>query len=359
MGEVLGASNGKPGQTMGVSQVPMLPLGTGETVEVEREDNTGWEQWEQVPDFSRSGPEENHFVCDPVAGEIQFGPVIRSPDGEDARYGVTVAGGLQVRLTSYRFGGGSRGNVGRGTLTVTKSSIPYVASVTNRRAASGGVEPENIENAKLRGPQTLRTRNRAVTSEDFEFLAGEASPAVGRARCVQPQPVGAAGETIPGVVQVLLVPALPPHRQRISPEELSLSTELLDQVRAYLDQRRLLTTALVVSEPEYRWVSVVAQVRLRWGVDAEAVRQNVEEKLYRFIDPLSGGPDGTGWPFGRDLFVSELYSQIQSVTGVEYTEELNIFPVDLESGQQGEAVQTVTVPPTSLLCSHIHTVTYS
>ena len=47
------------------------------------------------------------------------------------------------------------GNVGRGTLTVLKSSIPYVDTVANRRAATGGVEPESIDNAKLRGPQSL------------------------------------------------------------------------------------------------------------------------------------------------------------------------------------------------------------
>jgi predicted phage baseplate assembly protein len=159
------------------------------------------------------------------------------------------------------------------------------------------------------------------------------------------------------VVQVLLVPALPSHRLRVSPEELRPTAELLDLVKQHLDQRRLLTTALIVSEPDYRWVSVAARVRVRWGVDAEVVRQNVEEKLYRFIHPLHGGPDGTGWPFGRDLFVSELYSQIQSVAGVEYTEQLNIFPVDLATGEQGEAIQTLTVPPTGLLCSHTHTVT--
>jgi len=358
VGEILGVSNGKPGQTFRVSEVPMLPLERSvETVEVELEGNTGWEQWNQVEDFAQSSPSDKHFVCDPVAGEIQFGPAIRSPNGEDTRYGDTISVGLQVRLSSYRFGGGFKGNVGRGTIKFLKSSIPYVNEVTNRRAATGGVEGENIENAKLRGPQTMRTRNRAVTAEDFEFLAQEASPSVGRARCVQPEPAGTPGEARPGVVQVLLVPALPSDRQRVSPEELRPPAELLEQVKEYLDQRRLLTTALVVSEPDYRWVSVAARVRVRAGVDSEIVRRDVEEKLYRFIHPVQGGPSGTGWPFGRSLFVSELYSQIQSVPGVEYTEELSILPVDLATGQQGEPAQALTIPPTALLCSHAHTVT--
>ena len=85
VGEILGVSDGKPGQAFRVSEVPMRPLEQGETVEVQLEDNTGWEKWEQVEDFSQSSPFAKHFVCDPVVGEIQFGPAIRSPSGEDTR----------------------------------------------------------------------------------------------------------------------------------------------------------------------------------------------------------------------------------------------------------------------------------
>ena len=81
----MGASSGKPGEVMSVSETPMLPLDEGEWVEVSREDNSGWEQWQQVSDFSQSGPEDKHFVCDPVTGEILFGPVIRSPDGKETQ----------------------------------------------------------------------------------------------------------------------------------------------------------------------------------------------------------------------------------------------------------------------------------
>ena len=69
------------------------------------------------------------------------------------------------------------------------------------------------------------------------------------------------------------------------------------------------------------------------------------------------GADGEGWPFGRDLFVSELYSQIQVVTDVEYVAELQVFPVNPSGGQLGDPVQTLAVPPSALLCSHLHTIT--
>jgi predicted phage baseplate assembly protein len=358
VGEVLGPSNGKPGQTMRVSQVPMLPLEPGETVDVQREDDGGWEPWQQVADFSRSGPNDKHFVCDPVTGEIAFGPAIRSPNGEERRYGATPPAGMQVRLSSYRYGGGPKGNVGPGALSTLKSSIPYVASVGNRRVASGGVDPESIESAKMRGPQALRTLDRAVTEEDFEHLAREASPSVRRAKCLQPREVGNQGDPLPGVVRVLLVPTLPSSASRtVAPEDLKLSRELVEQVEGYLDQRRLLTTVLVVSEPEYAWVSVDARVRAKQGADSEQVRRAVEERLYRFIHPIHGGVDGEGWPFGRNLFVYELYSQIQPVPGVEYVEDVKVYKVDPATGRRGDAVQTLLIPRASLLCSATHTVT--
>ena len=356
VGEVLGTSDGKTGQVMKISQVPILPLGPGETVEVEAEDNSGWEAWEQVSEFSQSGVLDRHFECDPVSGEVRFGPAIRSPNGDNVRHGAVPPRGSRVRLTSYRHGAGPQGNVGRKTLRVLKSSIPYVASVTNRRSATGGVEPEDIENAKMRGPQALRTLHRAVTAGDFEFLAKEASPSVGRAHCLQPQETGQEGAPPPGVVQVLLVPNLPRSDRRLTPEDLAIPADLLKQVKEYLDERRLLSVALTVSEPEYTWVAVEARVNTRPGTEIQ-VKQAIEEQLYRFINPVHGGGDGSGWAFGRGLFDSELSAQIQSVPGVNYIENLKVFPVDPTTGVRGEAIQSLSVPASGLLCSLSHSVT--
>ena len=356
VGEILGTSDGKTGQVMKVSRAPILPLGPNETVEVEAQDNSGWEPWEQVSEFSQSGPSDRHFMYDPVAGEVRFGPAIRSPYGEYARHGTPPPRGSRVRLSSYRYGSGPRGNVGRNTLTVLKSSIPYVASVTNHRSAAGGVDPEDIENAKMRGPQALRTLHRAVTAEDFEYLAKEASPSVGRAHCLQPQETGREGAPPPGVVQVLLVPNLPDAGRRLTPEDLAISTDLVDHVKEYLDERRLLSVALTVSEPEYTWVAVEARVNTGPGMETR-VKQAVEEKLYRFLNPIHGGREGSGWNFGRGLFESELCAQIQSVPGVNYIEDLKVFSVDPTTEDRGEAVQSLSIPAAGLLCSHSHSVT--
>src|SRR5205814_10107527 len=113
--------------------------------------------------------------------------------------------GALLRCSRYRTGGGTKGNVGKNSVTVLKSSIPYVDRVTNASPAIGGEDAETLEMAMLRAPGMLRSRSRAVTTDDFEYLAMQASPEVARARCVPPAPDAVAAGR--GIIRVLLVPA--------------------------------------------------------------------------------------------------------------------------------------------------------
>ena len=276
--ELLGESDGNGGQRFRLENSPILAPGRGEAVEVQQEDD-GYERWEEVADFSQSGPEDRHVVCDTQEGEVQFGPSIRQPDGSVRQYGAVPPKGRTIRMSAYRYGGGSAGNVGRNTLTVLKSSIPYVASVANRRPATGGADPESLENAMMRGPQKFRTLNRAVTEADFEYLAKEASPSVARAKCVQPRETGAEDGPAPGVVFLHVIPSVSALGERIPLEQLELPQGLKQEVQDYLDDRRLLTSVLVITEPVYVWVSVEARVRIKAKVDADQVRDVMRDTL--------------------------------------------------------------------------------
>ena len=357
VGEELGSSNGDPGQLFQLENNPILALDKGEVVAVRNDDGT-YDDWEEVADFSQSSPQDKHFLCDSGTGEIRFGPGIRQTNGEVRQYGAIPKKGKTVKMAAYRYGGGSVGNVGKNSLSVLKSSIPYVAAVTNRRAASGGTDPESVESAKMRGPQMFRTRNRAVTESDFEFLALESSPSVARAKCVQPRESGdGSGGPPPGVVMIQLIPHVSVKEGRIPPEQLDLSRAAKEEVQAYLDDRRMLCTMLVISAPTYHWVSVEARVKAKSKVDPGELRVTVENELYRFLNPLTGGPEGKGWPFGRDLIISEVYSCIQHVEGVEYVETAQIYPVEMPERNRGDETQRIMLPMTDVLCSYEHDIT--
>jgi hypothetical protein len=57
-------------------------------------------------------------------------------------------------------------------------------------------------------------------------------------------------------------------------------------------------------------------------VPSADLRPLVVGALERFLDPRTGGTDGTGWPFGRNVYVSELYELLEGITGVDYVPDL-------------------------------------
>jgi predicted phage baseplate assembly protein len=295
------------------------------------------------------------FVLDHAAGEVLLGPAVREPDGGLRHYGRVPPKAAQLRLAEYRVGGGRRGNVAAGALRVLKSSVPYVARVSNRRPAAGGVVAEDVENAKARGPLLLRTRDRAVTAEDYEELAREAAPQVARVRCV-PASTDPAG-TPAGTVRVLVVPAVGgDDAGRLPFEQLQPDDDVLASIARYLDQRRVVGARLTVEPPYYRGVTVVAKLTARPGADHERLRQEALAALFRYFHPVVGGPDGAGWPFGRPVQAGDVFAVLQRLAGCELVDDVRLFPADPITGRRGEAVQRIEVPPNGLTFSYEHQV---
>ena len=65
------------------------------------------------------------------------------------------------------------------------------------------------------------------------------------------------------------------------------------------------------------------------AVDPKLLKAEVEQKLYQFINPLIGGSEGKGWPFGRDIYASDIFSLLQGVEAVDHVEDIRFLPVDI------------------------------
>lgn len=354
--EILGRSDGSPGQIFQLQSLPVLRRRQGETVQV-LDESDAWVDWNEVEDFSESEADDRRFTLDSVSGELRFGPSLRQPHGDMRVFGAIPPRGSQIRFSRYRYGGGTIGNVQKGKLRVLKTSIPYIARVQNRFTAVGGTDAEDIELAKMRAPSIIRARNRAVTADDYEFLAKEAAREVARVRCIQP--AGREGDPSPGTVYLLVVPHVQTAAREINPDDLKLSEELKQEILGHLDERRLLTVRLEIREPEYVVVAAEARVKAAAHLSPDRVNQRVTERLYAFLNPFTGGDDGKGWAFGRDLFISDVYAAVQQVEGVNYVEEIKLFEV-VKSGR-GKArkrpTDRIELPANSLLCSYGHQVT--
>jgi predicted phage baseplate assembly protein len=346
--EIVGASEGVAGQRFLLRRRPVVPGDRPTTVRV-ADDEEGWREWTQVADFSGSGPDDRHFVLDAVAGEIAFGPAVREPDGSVRAYGAVPPKGARIKVDVYLTGGGRAGNVAPRAISVMKSSIPYVSRVENRRALAGGVDGEDIENAKVRGPLTLRSRGRAVTTEDFELLAREVAPELARVHAV------AAGDGADaGSVRVLVVPDAAAEAGRLRFEQLVPSDDTLARVAARLDETRVVGTRVIVEPPVYRGITIVARLRPRPRVTPGRLQDEALRALYSYFNPISGGPDGAGWPFGRPVQVGEVYSVLQRIRGTELVEDVRLFGADPITGQRGQAAQRLDLEPHALVFSYEH-----
>jgi predicted phage baseplate assembly protein len=184
-----------------------------------------------------------------------------------------------------------------------------------------------------------------VTLGDCELLARE-TPGVRLARATARAGLdpGLPCFTSPGVISVLVVPFLPRRRPVPSPG-------LLRAVASCLGRRRVIGTRIEVFGPSYLEIAVRARVRAFPGVPGPELAARVVTALGRFFDPLEGGPDGGGWPFGRDVYRSEVLQVIDETPGVDC-----VLALELTAAGGAPSCGNVCLGPTTLVVSGAHTV---
>ena len=106
--EIIGRSDGSPGQRFYLTYTPVVPREGGEYLAV-RIDNDTEERWTEVSDFATSQPEDRHYTLDSRSGEIRLGPALPQRDGSIHSYGAVPPKESFIVMRSYRFGGGQIG----------------------------------------------------------------------------------------------------------------------------------------------------------------------------------------------------------------------------------------------------------
>lgn len=160
---------------------------------------------------------------------------------------------------------------------------------------SGGRSPETLNEIKTNAPSSLYSRNRAVTLEDFEVLANTL-PGVKSSRA-DTDPFGA------NRVQLWFVTEEKPE---------TISSALIEEVRAYLKDRTAATTDVDVTGATLRKFTIRATVKVLPQYTTTVVLGNVRTALrneYAYEN----------MNFDKAVRVSDVYTIIEGVAGVDYS----------------------------------------
>ncbi len=314
--EVLEAIPDSNPTRMRVSQVPVVPgsliVEVDEPVTADAEG--GVARWREVDDLSDFGPDDQVFALDPDRGELSFG---------DGQHGATVPPGFRnARALKYEVGGGKAGEVGPGEITTLLNTAPFLTGVTNTRPAVGGADPEPLAAVVRQAPRALRTGGRAVTVADYALMAPLATGAdVRRAHAISGAHPSFPGRPLAGVVNVLVVSG----RRNGGPPVPDEGT-LLAVARHLSDKVGVAGVEVVASSPAFRTIRTEVGFLADPAANPGEIIRRITESIDAYLDPLTGGDDEGGWPFGRPLVYSALLRRLAtSIPGVRAIPRLRLF----------------------------------
>ena len=209
--EVLGRSDGTPGQRFALQRRPVVPS-DGAGARSPRSHGDGTQVWTEVPHFAAVRPGRPAL---PHRRVRRRGPVRAGGPGRRRRP-AALRRGPAAGCGAAADGVPDRRRPGAATSAAARSGCSRPASRTSPgwrtgRRPSAAPRPRRLDDAKVRGPLLLRSRGRAVTAEDFEELTRDVAPEAARVHCAADAAEGGAG------VRVLVVPHVASDERRPDP----------------------------------------------------------------------------------------------------------------------------------------------
>ncbi len=248
----------------------------------------GDQTWEQASTLDDASPTQAHYVVRMTEdGFIRIG----FGDGVNGRR--VPSGSNNVRV-SYRVGVGLGGNVAAGSLVKAVKPHPLIAAVDQPLDATGGNDMEDKASLRQTAPATLLTLERAVSLKDFaDLTAGHSS--VWQARAFK-RPVRH------GYLEVVDIVVVPADGTALG----DLEKTLTDFVQAHAAPH----VKVRILAFELAWLNVSVQANIdAQSFDLQKVKKEIAAALLNTFSLKKR-------KIGQALYLGEVYSIVESVTGV-------------------------------------------
>lgn len=257
------------------------------------------------------------------------------------RFGNGVTGAIpQGTITvNYEIGGGADGAVAGGTDwsiedTITDTGGDVVSLIcSNALAAAAGSDPMTVDEARVLGPLSMRTINRCVTAEDFEYVA-RLVPGIARAAMITSDNDPTVQEDHGSLYLVTYGTRL--TSGRYAPDTNGVIQTKLDAVTALIAPGgrypAVMGIDVVVGSAPFKTIDVYTKIYKRSGHSATDVRTSIEDALADFLavslDDKTPNPDidfgfrllnSAGEP-NYLLAWSDFFNAVRDATGVRMVE---------------------------------------
>lgn len=262
--------------------------------------------WTPKRDLLGSGPMAREFVVETDntgAAVLRFGDDVNGSAPADS----------ESLLARVRTGNGVRGNIGAGSLAHVVAQAGDVVRVRNPLPASGGVDPQPLEEAILYAPQAFRRQQRAVTARDYADRVTQA-PGVQRA---------VATRRWTGSWYTMFITVDP--RAGVAPGpagtlDPAFEARLADFVESY----RLAGHDLEFDAPRYVSLDVTLHVCTRPGYFIDDVERRLLQVFGadRLADGRTGFFHADRFSFGEPVYLSAVIAAAMQVPGVAYVAPL-------------------------------------
>jgi hypothetical protein len=253
------------------------------------------EPWTEVPHFVESAADARHYRTETDAQGIT---TVHFGDGVNGAVPPTGAAIVIGYLETL----GASGNLGVNTIRELATPVYFDGAllqihVTNPIAATGGADPETLDHARLHAPAELASLWKAVTKADYQALA-EGYPGIAKAQVLDTNDCA-------NIRYYVVNLAVAPNGGGYC------SPGLKQELAAYLEGRKVITTEVNLFDPRYREIAVDAEVVAYSTEDSALVRSRVEAALRDFFafDRMA---------FGQSVYQSDLIALLDGVRGVSY-----------------------------------------
>lgn len=289
-------------------------------VQVQVLEEGNWVNWTEVEDFIDLNDERRRYTVDRNEGIVRF--------SDRKEEGLVSFNQEETIKVTYSTGGGSIGNLPKGAVNRTAYSIGFINEVDNPSVTFGGCDIEETEAASYRNGQALKHGYRAVTAGDFESMALEATRNIYRAKCFPGY--NELGSKTPGALTLALL-------QKDFMKGRAYFGAVAEQVKNYIEKRCssniIDLNRFFVVEPQFMEMCVKVELSVREYNQVFKVKEQIENRLNEFLNPLTGNFDGRGWNIGRLPNPTQVLNCLKDIEDISYLK--NVFVSAYTEGKFG------------------------